>query len=254
VNHDNSSVNRLSTCPFALKKTIPVVSRPLQIAITPDGTTALVTSFDNAVNFIDLASNTVTFTLQTSFDVFPNGIAITPDGAHAYITNFTTGNPSILEIDLTTRQVIATIAVATAYPQSAFISPDGSQLFVTYPYGNKVTIFDTMTNTEAFSLSISAPRGLAFNSKGTKAYISSADNPDLSSLPGIVQEFNTNTFQVTNTYHVGVGPVDVEVLYGDQFVVVNNYEGKSYSVIDTIAGTVQTTALNGRPSGISMVR
>ena len=45
-------------------------------------------------------------------------------------------------------------------------SPDDSQLFVTFPYGNSVSIIDTLTNTVAFGFSVSAPRGIAFNSKG----------------------------------------------------------------------------------------
>ena len=50
-----------------------------------------------------------------------------------------------------------------------------------------------------------------------------------------------------------MGPNDVAVLYGDQFVVTSNYEGKSISKIDTITGMVQTTPLNGQVSGLSMV-
>ncbi len=61
--HTNAQVTRISTCPFQIKAQIPVVTRPLQIQITPDGSTALVTSFDHAVNFIDVASNRVIYEL-----------------------------------------------------------------------------------------------------------------------------------------------------------------------------------------------
>ncbi|HEX6896107.1 MAG TPA: hypothetical protein VF146_12595, partial [Bryobacteraceae bacterium] len=99
---------------------------------------------------------------------------------------------------------------------------------------------------------IQAPRDIAFNSKGTKAYIAVAGNPDNATM-GVVQEVNTNTFTLGPTYNVGRGPNDIAVLYGDQFVVTSNYEGKSISKIDTITGVVQTTPLNGRVSGLSMV-
>ena len=56
TNQLNAVVTRITTCPFAVKAVIPVVDAPLQVAITPDGSTALVTSFNNAVNFIDLAN------------------------------------------------------------------------------------------------------------------------------------------------------------------------------------------------------
>src|SRR5579863_8799370 len=78
VNYQYSQVNRISTCPIQVKAGIPVASAPLQIAITPDGTTAVVTSFNNAVNFIDLKSNKVAYTLLTDQDINPSGVAISP--------------------------------------------------------------------------------------------------------------------------------------------------------------------------------
>lgn len=253
VNHDNASVNRITPCPGSLVATIPVVTHPLQIAITPDGLTALVTSYDNAVNFINLSSNQVTFTLNTG-SINPNGLAITPDGAFAYITNFrpTAAASSIAKIDLSSRTIVQTMPALSAYPQNLVLSPDGSQLYITYPYGNLVQIIDTLTNSQAAAFSVPAPRGIAFNSKGTKAYIAEAGNPDNATM-GAVQEFDTNMFQLGATYQVGLGPNDIAVLYGDQFVITTNYEGQSVSKIDTVSGTVQTTPANGQVSGLSIV-
>jgi YVTN family beta-propeller protein len=252
VNHDNASVNRISTCPFALVATIPVASNPLQIEVTPDGTTALVTSYNNAVNFINLATNQVTFTLSTP-GIYPNGIAITPDGQNVYITNFLPSGASLLEYSLTTHQQIFSMPAPT-YPQNLFLSPDGAQLFVTFPYANQVWVLDTQTNTLVYTLSIQAPRGIAFNSKGTKAYIASTDNPDLSVSPGTVKEFDTGTFQVTNTYTVDVGPNDIAVMYFDQFVMTTNYEGQSISRINLLTGSVQTFPGGGQLSGLAIVQ
>jgi YVTN family beta-propeller protein len=249
VNHPNAKVTRLSTCPFSIKATIPVVSRPLQIDITPDGLTALVTSFDNAVNFIDLRSNQVVFTLKTDFNVNPDGIAITPDGTRAYITSFNQNNPVVQVIDIASRAVTATINV-NAYPQGAFVTPDGSQIYVTFPLGGAVYVIDTLTNTIAAGLNIQAPYGVAFNSTGSRAYITSAAGNG----GGTVQVVDTATFSVIKSYPVGATPVDIDVTYGDRFVIVNNSDGNSVSVIDTISGTVKTTALQGSLLGLSVVR
>ena len=69
-----------------------------------------------------------------------------------------------------------------------------------------------------------------------------------------MKEFNTNTFQVVQSYAVDKGPNDVAVLYGDQFVVVTNYQGGSFSKIDTITGAVTTVKGAGQLSGLSIVR
>jgi YVTN family beta-propeller protein len=248
VNHDNALVTRLSTCPFAIAATIPVVTRPLQIAITPDGQTALVTSFDNAVNFINLATNTVTYTLMTDFTINPHGIAINSTGTRAYIASFNNTNSVIATIDLGSRQIISTLFV-NAYPQSVYITPDDTQLYVTFPFGNSVYVIDLLTNTIANNITIQAPRGLAFNSKGTKAYITSAFGS-----PGTVQELDMTTFQISNMYTVGLGPTDIALLYGDVEAVVNNYEGSSISTINVNTGVVTTTPVDGSPVGLSVVR
>jgi YVTN family beta-propeller protein len=242
--HTNSLVTRISTCPFQIKATIPVVSRPLQIQFTRDGTTALVTSFDNAVNFIDLASNRVTFTLKTPDAVNPDGIAISPDGTRAYVTSFNPDNSVVVVIDMASRSIIATIPTIT-YPQGAALTPDGSQLWVTSPLGNSVDVIDTQTNTRVTGRGIAQSTDVAFNAQGTRAYVTSA--------PNSVVVVDTATFQVLKTYTVGIGPTDIAMGYADRFLVVNNGGDGSISVIDLVKNKVSTLAVGGVPSGISFV-
>src|SRR5204863_2084666 len=147
--HTQSKVTRISTCPFRVVTTIPVVSRPLQVAVTPDGSMALVTSFDNAVSFIDLSTNKVVFTLRTDQEVNPHGLAITPDGTRAYITSFNPFNPVVQVIDLTTRTVTGTFRTNMQYPQGATLTPDAAQLWITGPLDSVVEVYDTLSNTLA---------------------------------------------------------------------------------------------------------
>ena len=249
VSQLTAKVVRMSTCPLKEITAIPTVTNPLQVEITPDGQTALVTSFDNAVNFIDLNSNRVTYTLKTDASVHPDGIAITPDGTRAYITSFSPSNPVVEVIDLASKNITATIPV-TSYPQGAFMTPDGSQVYITFPLGGAVYIIDTMTNTVATTLGIASPYGVAFNSTGTRAYITSG-----SGSPGTVQVVDTTAFKVMGSYTVGTGPVDVAVLYGDRFVVVINNTDGSTSLIDISTGKVTTSNIpGGSPVGLAVVR
>jgi YVTN family beta-propeller protein len=246
--HTQALVTRISTCPFKIKVSIPVMTRPLQVVMTPDGLSALVTSFDNAVNFIDLATNTVTFTLMTDPSFNPNGLAISPDGTRAYIANFNT-NGGISVIDMASRAIIATIAT-NAYPQGVTLTPDGSQLWITYPLGASVDIFDTLSNTQVTGLNIGETFDLAFNSTGTRAYITSQ-----ATTPGSVVVVDTSSYQTLSTYTVGLGASDIKMSYGDQFLVVNNDGEGSVSVIDLKKNAVVTTQLGGNsaPSGIAFV-
>lgn len=125
VNQTNNTVTRLGTCPYAVKATISLASRPLEVNLTPDARTGPATSYDNTVNFIDVATNTVVFDLATGSTVNTSGIAIAPDGTRAYIASFNNSNSLVLAIDIATRNIIATISVI-AFPQSLFVTPDGS--------------------------------------------------------------------------------------------------------------------------------
>ncbi len=248
ANQTNNTVTRLGTCPVAVKATISVASRPIEVELTPDAKTALVTSYDNVVNFIDVASNTVTFRLTTDSTVNPSGIAITPDGTRAYVTSFNIANGAVLAIDLATRSIIATIPV-TSFPQSLFMTPDGSQVYVTFPLGNAVYVIDTLTNSVATTLNIAAPYGIAFSPTGTRAYITSA-----SGSPARVVVVDTTTYTVVKSYPVGVSPFAIAMMYGGRYVIVNNFGSNSVSVIDTVKDSVTTTGIGGAPLGISFVQ
>jgi YVTN family beta-propeller protein len=246
VNHLNALVTRISTCPFAIKQTIPVVTRPLQVVMTPDGLTALVTSFDNALNFIDLATNKVTFTLMTDASINPDGLAISPDGNRAYITSFNT-NGGVAVIDLAARKIIATIPTV-AYPQSVALTPDGSQAWITSPLAASVDIYDLLSNTHVIGLAIPETTDIAFDSTGTHAYITTT-----STVPGSVVQVDTSTYKILKTYTVGVGPTDIKMSYADQFLVVNNDGAGSVSVIDLLKDVVVTLNVGANPSSISFV-
>lgn len=247
TNHTNALVTRVSTCPFQIKATIPVATRPLQVVITPDGSTAVVTSFDNAVNFIDLSTNKVTNTLMTDISVNPNGVAISPDGSRVYITSFNPDNSVVLVIDMPTHNILATIPTIV-YPQGATLTPDGSQLWITSPLAGSVDVIDTLTNTSVTRLNIAQTTDVAFNATGTRAYLTNQVGST-----GQVVVVNTGTYQTMNTYTVGNGPADISMYYGNQFLVVNNNGDGSITVIDLVKGTQSTVAVGASVSGISFV-
>jgi DNA-binding beta-propeller fold protein YncE len=255
TNHNENSVTRISTCPFTVKTTIPVFQNPLQVAVTPDGSMALVTSFGSldgsggAVTFISLSSNRVTNAVKMPFGVTPNGLAISPDSSTAYIGNFTNPGQSILVMNIAAQMITATIQNVVAYPSGLTLTPDGSQLWVASPLGTETDVIDTLSQTEIFRLNIQASTDIAFNSTGTMAYITSD-----STTPGQVIAVNTATFQIVNTYTVGVNPADISMSYGDRFLVVNNDTEGTISVIDLVENAVKTVQVGASPSGIAFLQ
>ena len=75
-----STAQRFSSMSNTVTATVAVGVRPYGVAIRPDGAFAYVTNLDSDnVSVIDLASNTVTATIQVGF-VGPRGVAVDPGG------------------------------------------------------------------------------------------------------------------------------------------------------------------------------
>lgn len=247
VNHLSATVTRQNACSGALTAVIKTASNPLQLALTPDGSLTVVSSFDNALTFIDTSNNNPT-TLQTPADINPSGVDISPDGTCAYVTSFNPYNPSLLKVDLAQRKIVQTLTLGS-YPQSVFFNPDGSQAYVTFPFSNLVYIIDTLTTTVARTIVLPGPAfGVAFNSTGTRAYITCRTNP------GTVQVFDASTYTILRPVTVGTNPVDVFVTSGDQFILVANFEGRSLSIFDSVNFKVTTVNLPGRPRGLGQIQ
>ena len=246
VNHSSSSVTRQLACSGQVVATISVASRPLQMAITPDGKQVLVTSFDNVVNFISPAGNTTT-RFQTPSDVNPSGIAISPDGSTAYITSFNPFNPSLVTIDIAQRKIMRSLSLAN-YPQSVFLTPDGAEAWVTFPFGNAIYVVDTLSNTIVRTLGIVNPFGVAFNPTGTRAYISSA------SVPGTLQVVDTTTYAAIKSVPVGTQPADVLVSPDGGTIFVANEGDGSISVIDSASFAVHTFKIGSVLHGLAFIQ
>lgn len=248
VDHADAVVTRFGTCPLAVKATIPVVSRPLEVVVTPDGTQAVVSNYDNYVSFINLQNNTVS-NLSTG-NSNPSGVAISPDGKTAYVTNFSGEDPAVMVINIASHAITNTIPVNTQWPHSLALTPDGSQLWVADPLSSNIQIIDTLTSTVIRALSVGAPYGIDFSPNGTVAYVASAG-----SNPGSLLAIDTRTFQVVNSWTVGSLPDDVSVTYGGNQVIVTNYLSNSVSVVSTQTGQVTTGApLQGPPMGLARIQ
>jgi YVTN family beta-propeller protein len=254
TNHNENSVTRISTCPFAIKTTVPVFQNPLQVVVTPDGSMALVTSFGDlqgdggAVTLINLSTNKITSTVMMPIGVTPNGLAISPDSTTAYIGNFNVPG-QILVMNIASQMITATVSNIVQYPSGLTLTPDGSELWVASPLGTEVDVIDTLSLTEIFRLNIQDTTDIAFNSTGTTAYITSDANS-----PGQVIAVNTATFQTVNTYTVGASPSDISMSYGDKFLVVNNETDGTISVIDLGQNAVKTVQVGASPSGIAFLQ
>ena len=226
VQHSRDSVQAFGLCPARLIKDIPVAPNPLQVAITPDATLALVTSYDGFLTFIDTATNTVKATLDL-INYNPSGIDISPDSSRAYLTHYLDISPSLVIVDIPNRKILSTIALPFVYPRQVTLTPDGSQAWVNYYGGGVVTVIDLMTSTIAGSVNIGqlVDTGIAFHPTGTKAYVAVQPNQ--------FYVIDTATLTIKTKIGIGQAPLDVIVSSAGDLVWVNSETDPGIWWIDT---------------------
>lgn len=119
-----------------------VGSRPVGIAVTPDGGKVYVSNeLDNSVTVL----NTLTSQLTTTpVGITPAGVAISPDGSRAYVAN--RGSGTITVLDTTTDQILGSPITVGSAPTGIAITPDGKRAYVTdsvnslYELGGALTL------------------------------------------------------------------------------------------------------------------
>ncbi|MGP0071901.1 MAG: YncE family protein [Bryobacteraceae bacterium] len=245
TDHEDALVTRNNMCTGAQIASISVPTRPLQIGITPDGVWTIVTSFDNAISFIQTDTNKVANIIQTDSNTNPDGISISPDGSYALVTNFNNIESSLLVVDIASQSITSTIKLDRAYPQSVFLNPDATLAWVSYPFDNVVEVIDVLTGVLSATVSVPMPVDVVFNATGTLAYISSSP----AGSPGSVLLVNTSNYSVMQTIPTGTGASDLMLSLDGGTLNVNNYFDDSVTVINTTTLATKTYNIVGTPRG-----
>jgi YVTN family beta-propeller protein len=108
--------------------TVTVGVGPYGVAISPDGTRALVPNYGSAnVSWLDLTNPLLPVVLATvTVGVHPIGVAISPDGTRALVANYSSNDVSWLDLTNPLLPVVlATVTVGTG-PYGVAISPTAS--------------------------------------------------------------------------------------------------------------------------------
>ncbi len=142
--------------------TIQLDSAPQQIAFTPTGNTAYVTTQTGLVA-IDVASRRIVGNLNGLDD--PHGVVVSPDGTEIYVTDAGSGTVSV--IDASTLRVTTTISVGQL-PWTVILTKAGTTAYVANPDSDTVSVIDTTTEEVVGTIPVSGdPEPLALSTTGT---------------------------------------------------------------------------------------
>jgi len=204
---------------------------PHRVAITPDGTKAVVSNVlsDNVV-VIDLAVPSVVATLPTGDR--PQDIAITRDSRWAVVG---TGFGPVTVLDLSTNTVAANVQAGTG-PVAISLSPDGSKAFAGNTSSNTVSIIALSgpTSHEVAELPV-GEIGVLWAAYGVWSDVeASPDNRYClvaTSFEDVVKVIDTSTNTVVASVPVGRFPLQIAFDADGSHAIVTNALGNSYSVL-----------------------
>ncbi len=230
INVSNGTVDRM----------IQVGSQPYLMAISTDGTRALVANYDDGtISVIDTANDTVINTFNVKKG--PTGIAFSTDGSRAYVSNAYGLQISIY--DVTTGDRIVT--VPAVQPSGIAAGGDGL-VYAADPGSNQLLIIDPA----AGLISATIPTGGSFNSiaivPGGPALIASTTD-------GNVSFVDLASRKVTDSVSSGNGPYGIAVSPDNRTAYVTNMNGNTLSILNLSTRTVVGRVTIGRmPAGLAV--
>ena len=230
--------NQLSVIDVASgAQTTPVTlgAAAYNIAISPDGATAVVPATYGGLWFVQTATGEVigTSSLGYVFDV-----AFSPDGTQVYVT---TGSTVVNVVDVATHAVVRSITA----PFGAYgiaLSADGANLLLTSPFPSLLAVSDAATGATLNQIAVaSLPTDVIVSPDGTRAYLTSLVTGAVESV-----ELGVGTATIVNVG--GAGPVSGAAIAPDG---TSLYLARGFDNMVSVVDTTTNTALAPVNTGVN---
>jgi YVTN family beta-propeller protein len=161
-----SDVDVISTTTDTVTSVIPLSGAPSNIAFSPNGDYAYVTTSTGLAVF-DVASKSLITEIGGLDD--PHGVAVSPDGSLVYVTE--AGNDTVAVIDAATNSVSQTIGVGSL-PWQVLFAPNGATAYVADPDSNQVSVIDVATSAVSATISVpDDPDALALTTDASELWV-----------------------------------------------------------------------------------
>lgn len=127
---------------------IPCGQRPTAVALSKDGSVALVPATDSGeLTRFEVTSNSLKASGRVQLGFHPRGVAISPDGARAFVALEAVN--AVAEVDLAKMEVTRRIEVGR-WPRYLALSPDGTRLAVGVNGDRGVSVVDTVAGKQLY--------------------------------------------------------------------------------------------------------
>lgn len=143
ANETSHSLSLVDTASGKVLDEVPCGRHPVAVALSPDGTTVLVSSRDEGlVSLFAVEQQKLKKLASIVVGMQPHDIAVSPDGKRAFVGLVAAAQ--VAEIDLTSHKVGRKIDVSP-WPRYLTLSPDGTRLAVACSGASEIDVVDTTT-------------------------------------------------------------------------------------------------------------
>jgi YVTN family beta-propeller protein len=228
ANKSDATVSLVDTASGEVVATLPTGSGPHEVAVSPDGKTAVVSDYGtrgapgSTLTVIDLAGKRVAKTIDLGEHTRPHGVAFLPGGGRAAVT--AEGSKSLLVVDLETGKVETAIPTGAEVSHMVALSPGGERAYVANIGSGSVTVIDLAGGKKLGDVATGeGAEGIAATPHGVWVTNREADTVTL---------IDPETLKVTVTIPSPGFPIRAEATPDGNHVLVTNAEAGELTVID----------------------
>ena len=186
-------ISVISTATNTVTATLPLPTDPRNIAFSPSGATAYVTT-GRGLYVISTASHRVITVIGGLGD--PEGVTVSPDGKTVYVTNTVQNVVDVINAGF--NWVTRKIPVGQL-PWQLVLSSDGSTLYVADGDSNAISVISTASDTVTSTISDSGdPVSLALTPDGSELWVGGLTS-------GFVTVYRTSDGSLVGSFTVGYG-------------------------------------------------
>jgi len=229
-NKSEASVSLIDLDSGALVATAKTDPGPHEIAVSPDGTLAVVTNYGtgdapgNTLSVIELAEGATVGTIDLGKYTRPHGILFLPDSRRALVT--AEGAGVLLQVDIYLGKVEAAIPTGQRLSHMLAYDPVGQRAFVANMGSSSVSLIDVRYGELlSFEASGRGAEGIALGPEGQNLWVTNRDE-------GTVSRFDARYLRLLEKLEVPGFPIRAEIMPGDGRVLVTSAQSGVLTVID----------------------
>jgi len=238
ANKSDATVSLVDTASGEVVATLPTGNGPHEVAVSPDGETALVTDYGtrgapgSTLTVIDLPGKRVAKTIDLGEHTRPHGVAFLPGGGRAAVT--TEGSKSLVVVDLEAGKVAIAISTGAEVSHMVALSPGGERAYVANIGSGSATVIDLAGGKKVGDVVTGeGAEGIAVTADG-RVWVSNRE-------AGTVSVIDPETLKVAATIPSPGFPIRAEATPDGRHVLVTNAEAGTLSVVDAAKGEVVRT-------------